>query len=128
VDGHYKGVTSQNETFEFDIYNGGLSFRALKTGQINQGCTPSFHVSGGYFNWPDYVVPVNLSGDFTLDTDVTGGSVGSSPAPGHLTIRGHMAGQTGTGSPEFRTAFTNSNGVSYTCGSGLQTWTVTRTS
>jgi hypothetical protein len=27
VDGHYKGVTSQSETFEFDIDNGGRNFR-----------------------------------------------------------------------------------------------------
>jgi hypothetical protein len=65
VDGHYKGVTSQSETFEFDITNGGLSFHGLKTGQINEGCTPRGSISGGYINWPDYVVPVSRAGDFT---------------------------------------------------------------
>ena len=118
-------MTSQNETFEFDIVDGGLSFRGLKTGQINEGCTPQFHLYGGYLDWPNYVVPVSLSGDFTIDTDVTG-TVGDSPAKGHLAIRGHMSGQVGSGSLEANDAF-GRNGVSYSCGSGLQTWTVTRT-
>jgi hypothetical protein len=127
VDGHYKGVTSQNETFEFDIVNGGHSFRGLKTGQINQGCTPQMHIRGNYYDWPNYSVSVSLAGDFTIDTDVNGAYVGSFPASTHLTIRGHMSGQTGTGSLELNTAVTYA-GVSYRCGSGLQTWTVTKTS
>jgi hypothetical protein len=126
VDGHYKGVTSQSETFEFDIVNGGLSFRGLKTGQINQGCTPQFHLRGGNVDWPDYVVPVTLAGDFTIDTDLTGGTVGNWPAKGHLTIRGHMTGQVGSGSLEKTRTFSDGR-TAYTCGSGLQTWTVTRT-
>jgi hypothetical protein len=126
VDGHYNGVTSQNETFEFDIYDGGLSFRGLKTGQINAGCTPHFNTYWNYLNWPNYVVPVSLSGDFTIDTDLTGYHVGDWPGSGHVTIRGHMGGPVGSGSLELKTAFTG-NGTSYTCGSGLQTWTVMRT-
>jgi hypothetical protein len=125
IDGHYKGVTSQNETFEFDIVSGGLVFRGLKTGQINEGCTPPGHIYGNYFDWPDYAVAVTLAGDFTIDTDLRG-SVGDSQSTGHLTIRGHMNGQAGSGSLELKNAFT-SNGVAYTCGSGLQTWTVTKT-
>ena len=124
MDGHYKGVTSQSETFEFDIVNGGLNFRGLKTGQINEGCTPQFHLYGGNVDWPNYVVPVTLAGDFTLDTSVT--YADSNWAAGHVTIRGHMTGQVGSGSLEVKDAFTY-NGTAYTCGSGLQTWTVTRT-
>lgn len=127
IDGHYKGVTSQSETFEFDIYNGGLSFRGLKTGQINQGCTPHFNLYGGNYNWSNYVVSVTRSGDFTIDTDVNYGVGTGSGGAGHLTIRGHMAGQSGIGSLEVKLNFTGSNGVAYSCGSGLQTWTVTRT-
>jgi hypothetical protein len=127
IDGHYKGVTSQNETFEFDIANGGLSFRGLKTGQINEGCTPSFHLYWGYLNWPKYVVPVSVSGDFTIDTDLTGWTVGSWPASEHVTIRGHMSGPVGSGSLEMKTGFSDGR-TAYSCGSGLQTWTVTRTS
>jgi hypothetical protein len=126
VDGHYKGVTSQNETFEFDITSGGLSFRGLKTGQINEGCTPQLHLYGGYLNWPNYVVPVSFAGDFTIDTDLTGWYVGNWPATEHVTIRGHMSGQAGSGSLEMKTGF-NGNGTVYSCGSGLQTWSVTRT-
>lgn len=129
IDGHFKGVTSQNETFEFDIVNGGLTFKGLKTGQINQGCTPPGHIYGNYFNWPDYTVPVSMAGDWTIDGDLTGGYVGSWPAATHLTIHGHMSGQTGTGNLELRRSFTNgSTGIAYTCDSGLVTWTVTRTS
>jgi hypothetical protein len=127
VDGHYKGLTSQNETFEFDVFSGGLAFRGLKTGQINEGCTPPGHIYGNYFDWPNYVVPVTVSGDFLIDTPLNGGTVGGWPASGRLTIRGHMAGQAGSGSLELSTTYTNgSNGVTYSCGSGLQTWTVTR--
>jgi hypothetical protein len=126
VDGHYSGRTSQNETFEFDIINGGRTFRGLKTGQTNQSCTPSFGLYGGRFNWPDYTVPVSLAGDFTIDTGLSGGTVGDMPSTGHLTIRGHMAGQSGSGSIEAKTEFTWSNGVFYTCSSGIQTWTVIR--
>jgi hypothetical protein len=128
LDGHYKGLTSQNETLEFNIMSGGLAFRGLKTGQINEGCTPHGSIYGNYFDWPDYIVSVTLSGDFTIDTDIFGYHVGSSPASAHLTIHGHMTGQAGIGSLELKSAFTDlSTGVSYTCGSGLQTWTVTRT-
>jgi len=127
MDGHYKGHTSQNETFEFDITNGGLSFRGLKTGQINSGCTPTFHLSGGNLDWPNHVEPLTLAGDFTIDTPLTyGDSDWSSNWSGHLTIRGHMTGQVGSGSLEVKDAFT-SNGTAYTCGTGLQTWTVVRT-
>jgi hypothetical protein len=128
IDGHYKGVTSQNETFEFDISNGGLSFRGLKTGQINQGCTPQFHIYGNYFNWPDYSVSVSRSGDFTIDTERSGAYVGQSPATTHLTIRGHVTGSTASGSVELNTSFRDvGTGIAYSCGSGLQSWTVTRT-
>jgi hypothetical protein len=128
IDGHYKGVTSQNETFEFDIVNGGLSFRGLKTGQINQGCTPQFHIYGNYFNWPDYSVSVSRSGDFTIDTDRSGAHVGQSPGTTHLTIRWHVTGSTASGSLELNTSFRDiATSVPYACGSGLQTWTVTRT-
>ena len=91
------------------------------------GCTPQFYIYWNYLNWPDYVVPVSPSGDFTIDTDLTGWRVGDWPASEHVTIRGHMAGPVGTGSLEMKTEF-NGNGVAYTCGSGLQTWTVTKTS
>jgi hypothetical protein len=127
LDGHYKGVTSQNETFEFDIINGGRSFRGLKTGQINQGCTPYGSLYGGNYDWPNYVASVALSGDFTIDTDVTYGAGTNSVGAGHLTIRGHMAGQSGIGSLEVKLHFTGSDGVACSCGSGLQSWTVTRT-
>jgi hypothetical protein len=133
VDGHYKGVTSQNETIEFDITNGGSSFHGLKTGQINEGCTPGFSIHGNNLQWNyipqpgrfDWGFDVSSAGDFTLDTDLPGWSVAGSPATEHLTVRGHMSGQAGSGSLELKTAFV-ANGVAYSCGSGFQTWTVIR--
>jgi len=125
VDGHYKGVTSQNETIEFDITNGGYSFHGLKTGAVNEGCAPSGSTYWTHFNWPNEVDPVSASGDFTIDTDITG-SVDGSPSTGHLTIRGHMGGPAGTGSLETKQHSFTWHGTAYACGSGLQTWTVMR--
>lgn len=124
--GHYKGVTSQNETIEFDIrpgFGASSDFYGLKTGQINEGCTPQFHIRGNYLS--GYYAEVQWGGDFILDKDLTGWHVGDSPATEHLTIRGHMNGQAGSGSLELKTTFV-ADGVAYSCGSGLQTWTVTR--
>ena len=130
MDGHYKGSTSQLETFEFDITNGGRTFRGLKTGQINAGCTPQFNLYGGNLHWPNSTFPVSLSGDFTIDTNINYGAGAAadwgSNWSGHLTVRGHMNRKVGSGSIEVKNAFTW-NGTAYTCGSGLQTWTVTRT-
>jgi hypothetical protein len=53
VDGHYKGKTSQNETFEFDIGGHGSLFNGLETGQINVGCTPQFNIYWNYLHWND---------------------------------------------------------------------------
>jgi hypothetical protein len=52
-------------------------------------------------------------------------ALGDTPLTEDLTIRGHMNGQAGIGSLELKTTFV-ANGVAYSCGSGLQTWTVTR--
>jgi hypothetical protein len=128
VDGHYKGVTSQNETFEFDITNSGWTFKGLKTGQINQGCTPQFHLYGGNFDWANSEFSLTAAGDFTIDTNlIYGGTDWGNNWSGHLTVHGHMNGQAGSGSIEVKNAFTY-NGTAYTCGSGLQTWTVTKVS
>lgn len=127
IDGHYKGVTSQSETFEFDIVNGGYSFRGLKTGQINMGCTPHASIGGNRFDWLNYTVPVSLAGDFTIDANLNDFNDGVWAWTGrHLTIRGHMNGQVGTGSLELKYSVSG-YGRTFTCGSGLQTWTVTRT-
>jgi hypothetical protein len=123
--GHYKGVTSQNETFEFDISSSGWTFSGLKTGQINQGCTPQFHLSGNYLNMPTTYAFVPTTGNFTIDQDLSGWHLGDTPMTEHLTVHGHMDGEVGSGTLELKSAFTY-NGVAYTCGSGLQTWTVAK--
>jgi hypothetical protein len=123
--GHYKGLTSQNETFEFDVTAGGQAFKGLKTGQINEGCTPPAHIYGNYFDWPDYSVPIQTGGAFAINVPF-GSSVGVYPSVNRIIIDGQMTGTVGVGSIQLTTYFT-ANGVPYECGSGRQTWTVTRT-
>jgi hypothetical protein len=124
--GHYKGVTSQNETIEFDMRPGGIFLGELKTGQINQGCTPAdIGLYGGNLDLSHGAI-VSASGDFTIDESLSyGESDWSSNWSGHVTIHGHLFGSGGSGSLEVKTAF-NANGVAHTCGSGLVTWTVMR--
>ena len=118
-------MTSQNELLEFDVTAGGQVFTGLKTGQINEGCTPPLHIYGNYFNWPNYAVPIDSDGNFVIDAPFAG-TVGVYPSTGRLTIRGHLSGAVGVGSLELSSSF-SANGFAYSCGSGLQTWTVTRT-
>jgi hypothetical protein len=123
--GHYKGTTSQNETFEFDVTADGRAFRGLKTGQINEGCTPGLSIYWNYFDWPYYTVPIIADGTFALNVPYSG-TVGPYPSIGRIIIEGHMSGAVGVGSLALTTYFT-ANGVPYDCGSGRQTWIVTRT-
>jgi hypothetical protein len=37
---HYKGMTSQNEDFEFDVASDGMSLSNIVTGQVNESCDP----------------------------------------------------------------------------------------
>jgi len=91
------------------------------------GCTPHFNIYWNYLNWPNAVFSVTAAGDFTIDTDLTGGKVGDWPAAYHVTIRGHMSGRVGSGSLEMKTTFDDGR-AGYTCGSGLQIWNVVKTS
>jgi hypothetical protein len=121
--GHYKGTTSQLEVLEFDVDASGTVVRNFSTGQINEGCTPAGSLSGG--NFTGGATPIAADGSFLLDFDYTG-SVSGNPSTGHFTMRGQFSGSTATGTLEKTTKFTY-NGVQYSCGSGRQTWTVTRT-
>jgi hypothetical protein len=124
--GHYRGLTSQMTTFDFDVISNGSGVASLVTGQVNQGCTPAFHVSGGQINIGTYVIPVAADGSFGVSWS-GGGTVGSVAAIWHTSITGHLSGATAVGNLEETTSFTWTNGVAYACGSGLQTWTATRT-
>ena len=124
--GHYKGLTSQMTTFEFDVIATGAGVTNLVTGQVNQGCTPQFNLSGGAINLGTYVMPIGGDGTFGVSFS-TNGTIGTVAATGAVSITGHFSGPTAVGNLERKTFFTWTNGVAYACGSGLQTWTVTRT-
>lgn len=129
--GHYKGLTSQLTTFEFDVTSDGFRVTNLKTGQVNAGCTPQFGLSGGEIDLGSYLMNVTTGGDFGVEYDdrgtISGGTIsGTIPYTGHTKISGHFNGLTAVGSLEVTLGFSY-NGVSYACGSGHQTWTVNRT-
>jgi hypothetical protein len=121
--GHYKGTTSQLTVIEFDVTADSSTVLNLATGQVNQGCTP--HASlygGGVHNVGAAILPdLTFRRDFVYDT-----SVGSDPAHATFTITGQFSGAAATGTLQASVTFTH-EGVAYACGSGLQTWTATRT-
>jgi hypothetical protein len=120
--GHYKGVTSQNEIIEFDVTADGTQVVALLTGQINEGCNPPAHLYGG--NLHDGFAPITADGSFKIDVDYTS-TVGSDASKGHFTLTGKFSAMGATGTLEDKVSFTH-EGTAYSCGSGTQTWTATR--
>jgi hypothetical protein len=123
--GHYHGTTSQLEVIDFDVTSSGTTVTNISTGQINEGCTPAGSLGGGNFRSGGVAIPIAVDGTFKIDGDYTG-TVGGSPSTGHLTLIGHFTGATASGTLEDKTSFTY-NGVAYSCGSGQQTWTASRT-
>jgi hypothetical protein len=123
--GHYKGQTSQLEIIEFDVTSSGTAVTNVVTGQINEGCNPPAHLFGGNFSSGPALIPIRTDGSFTIDFDYTG-TVGDSPSTGHFNITGHLSNVTATGTLSDSTNFTV-DGVAYSCGSGLQTWSASRT-
>jgi hypothetical protein len=124
--GHYHGTTSQLEVIDFDVTSTGTTVTNISTGQINEGCTPGASLSGGNLRFGSAVFAIAADGTFKIDTDYTS-TVGGSPSKGHLTLIGHFTGATATGTLEDKTSFTY-NDVAYSCGSGQQSWTASRTS
>ena len=127
--GHYKGQTSQNENFEFDVTSDVLSgVRGLKTGQVNLGCTPPGHVWINGYDFGAYSIPLVADGGFSFDERYDGSIVfpdGTRPTQNELIITGHIAGAVAIGNLQLHTVFSDS-GTVWDCGSGLQTWTATR--
>jgi hypothetical protein len=124
--GHYKGTTSQNEKFEFDVTSNGRGVTNVVTGQINEGCNGGVTLSGFAGTWITDVLPIDASGGFASDAPYIT-TVSSSAATGRFTLTGHLNGAVGVGNFQKTTNF-SANATAYTCGSGLQTWTVTRVS
>jgi hypothetical protein len=122
--GHYQGRSSFNETFDFDVTADGKSVANLQTGQINESCTPPANISGGN---------LTAAGPFAIAADGSfsiGGTlpitVNSSSGSRKVTITGRFTGGTATGTIRTDTTFTL-DGTAYTCTSGDQTWTATKT-
>ena len=124
--GHYKGTTSQNENFEFDVTSNGRGVTNVVTGQINEGCNGGFTLFGFAGKWVTDILPIDAGGGFSVDFPYIT-TVNSSAATGKFTLTGHLNGAVGVGNFQKTTNFTE-NGTAYACGSGLQTWTVTRIS
>jgi hypothetical protein len=118
-------LSSQLTNFEFDVTSDGNFVTHLVTGQINEGCSPGGSLYGGDLNFGTATIPIAADGSFKIDTDYQG-KVDEDPSTGHLTIIGHLSGNTATGTLSDTVSFTD-NGTQYSCGSGLQTWTATRT-
>jgi hypothetical protein len=117
--GHYKGQTSQNENFEFDVVSDVYSgVRGLKTGQINLGCTP-----------PAHTIPLASDGSFSYDqkyqSSISFEDGTTRPTQDEAIITGHISGAVAVGSLLLHTIFANA-GTGWDCGSGLQTWTATK--
>jgi hypothetical protein len=121
--GHYHGTTSQLEVIDFDVAAGGRSVTNATTGQINQGCNPPLHLSGG--GLLAAAAPIAADGTFTIQFDYQS-TVSGAPSSGHFSLTGRFSGQGVGGTLTVTTTFT-ANGVAYTCGSGQQTWTANRT-
>jgi hypothetical protein len=122
--GHYHGTDSQNEVIDFDVTADGRGVVNLSTGQINEGCTPTAYIYGG--NIRGASAPVSSDGAFVLDGPYQGKFNDGTSYSGHFNLTGHFSGTTATGTISDSLNFT-SNGTAYSCGSGQQTWTATRT-
>ena len=128
--GHYKGQTSQNENFEFDVTSDAYSgVRGLRTGQINLGCTPPAHLWGAGFDFGAYTIPLVADGSFSFDqrydSTILFGDSTVRPTQNELILSGHISGAVAIGNLQLHTVFSDS-GTVWDCGSGLQTWTATR--
>jgi hypothetical protein len=122
--GHYHGTTSQLETVDLDVTSDGRTATNIKTGQINQGCTPPGHISGGGLG--NATRTLASDGSFVIDFDYNGSFSDGTPYSGHFNMTGRFSGTTVAGTLSVTLNFTI-NGTGYRCGSGVQNWSATRT-
>ena len=122
--GHYQGIDSQNEVVAFDVTPDGRGVVNLSTGQINEGCTPTAYIYGG--NIRGASAPLSSDGSFAIGGPYSGKFSDGTPYSGQFNMTGHLSGSTASGTISDSLNFTSS-GTAYSCGSGVQTWTATRT-
>jgi hypothetical protein len=121
--GHYHGTTSQVEVIDLDVTADGKNVTNATTGQINQGCTPPLHLAGGGLQGA--TARIAADGTFLIEFDFQS-NVSGVPSTGHFKVTGRFTGATVAGTLTVTTSF-SVNGTAYSCGSGQQTWTATRT-
>ena len=121
--GHYQGRSSFNEVFDFDVSADGKSVVNLRTGQVNESCTPPAHISGGNLNAPG-PYPIAADGRFSIGGTIPI-TVNTSTGSRKLAITGRFTGATATGTIRTDTTFTL-DGTAFTCTSGDQTWSASK--
>jgi hypothetical protein len=128
--GHYKGMTSQNENFEFDVTSDGGAIANLKSGQVNQDCTPEGGLYAGNLDFGSEPFPLQADASFTIDvtfmSEVGFEDKHTDPDTIHVVITGHFSGALAGGTFLETTQFTE-QGTAYSCTSNPQTWSVTKT-
>ena len=107
-----------------DFDANGQTASNITTGQINQGCTPPGHIYGGGLDHSSR--PISSDGTFVVDFAFQGTFSDGTPYNGHFNFTGRLSGSTASGTLSSTLNFTSS-GTAYSCGSGVQTWTATRT-
>jgi hypothetical protein len=121
--GHYQGRSTFNEAFDLDVSADGASVVNLRTGQINESCSPAAHISGGNLTAPGpYAIAAD--GSFSITTTITI-DVGDSTGTRAIKITGRFAGPAASGTIRTDTTFTL-DGTGYTCTSGDQTWSAAK--
>jgi hypothetical protein len=125
VPGHYEGRSTLNEIFNFDVSADGRSLTNLQTGQVNESCDPSAHIAGGNINAPG-PFPIALDGSFSISGTINGTIGAGDSYTRKIVITGHSSGGTASGTLRTDTSFSIS-GTAFTCNSGDQTWTATKT-
>lgn len=127
--GHYNGTNSMLTLFAFDVTPAGNGVTHLVTGQINQSCNGDVTISQGALDYGDFTIPVGSDGSFTSDETYKGtvsDGTTTTETSTHVLITGHFTGDTASGTLIKTIAFTLA-GTGYSCTSGNQTWTATRT-
>jgi hypothetical protein len=122
--GHYHGLTSQLTTVDMDVTSDGATVTNIRTGQINQGCTPPAHIFGGGIT--DATRTVASDGTFLVDFTFDGTFSDGTAYNGRITMTGKFTAATASGTLSATLNFVD-NGIAFACGSGQQTWTASRT-
>jgi hypothetical protein len=127
--GHYEGRSSFNEAFAFDVSADGKSVLNLRTGQVNESCSPSsFTLSGGNLSAPGpYSIAADgsftISSSFSIAVSFSDGSVATGPRKVAITGRFTSGAATGTIRTDTSLSWKDAD---YSCSSGDQTWTASK--